>query len=84
MSYEDIQAAALRIAPFVRRTPPIKLDPRAQFAGRGEVECRLQALEHGDTLVERPGGLLELSLGNVKLGKRHAAAGRFGPSRIAR
>jgi len=45
MSYEDIKAAALRIAPFVRRTPTIKLEHCAGFDLRNDFHLKLECLQ---------------------------------------
>ena len=45
MSYEDIKAAAGRIAPFVRRTPTIKLEHYAGFDLRNDFHLKLECLQ---------------------------------------
>lgn len=45
MSYEDIKAAAERVAPFVRRTPVLALDHCAGFELRNPVQLKLECLQ---------------------------------------
>ncbi|HEY0121208.1 MAG TPA: threonine/serine dehydratase [Rhizobium sp.] len=45
MSYEDIAAAAARIAPFIRKTPVLRLDHCSGFDLQNEVHLKLECLQ---------------------------------------